>query len=1500
MNKTYFKKLVAGTLLALGLAYSGASISATSVDFAQSPMLTLKPAPGLVMLSMGRDLPLFKAAYNDVNDIDGDLIPDLFFKPTFKYEGYYAHDRCYTYSTANGFFTPTDMATSTTVGGKTYLRCTAMWSGNFMNWVAMARIDVLRKVLYGGKRSTDATNNTVLERTYVPQDSTLWGKEYRSVLNDGYNIAEFTPLALPTGTTRHMFANVTLGATVKHAATVNAPVVIVYQNRPGRIWDLVATERLILGTNPGVSPAASTVEGTAITQYQVRVKACVKINNSYEDWCKGYPAANPTSFKPAGLLHKYGESKTLAFGLISGTYDNNYAGGVLRQNIDDFNQEVDPLNGNFTSLKGIVYHLSQFRPWGFGGDSWPCGAFDKLQGNGACMSWGNPLGEIMFESLNYFAGGSPTAAFTDRVGNITLSQNSPEPASKLDLKMPAWVNPYMASSARKNTNAYPVCARPVQMTIGDPKTSFDSDHLPGSSFSIDNGMGTNTVPTLGTLNVSQQADLIWNSEFGANSKNFFIGESPGIADGNPSAKQVSSFKNIRGHAPDATTNQGSFYGASVARFGKVAGLINPALLAGNRLRVDQISVALDSHIPKIQIPMNGSSISLVLLSKSIQNGGITPAFGGYQQTGAITAFFIDKMANTEPANSDPTINQGRPYYKFRVSFSDTDQGNDNESDAKVTYEIQVLSANTISVGMDFFAKSTFIEMHQGYVISGTTADGVYLDVGGIPTTKGYYLDTMPGKLPGSAITTAVNGVLPTGPKYLDIASRLPQSTLSAPRTFTVGLAANAASFVPNDMLWYAAKYGGASVAADGTLTYKLKSNGDPENYYLANNPSALGAQMAQAFQKAASLAVVTASAIAPTGAKVTGGNLVYQAGFDSAKWGGELRAFTVLADGNISNTPLWLATDKQPVPASRTMLLGRGGSASTPLTTASFGGLTAAEKTAFGGSIESYNYLLGNRTKEQPLGSFRSRNSAIGDVVNSDPLYIGKVDFGYSDNNYTTFKAASNPNLVAFGSNDGVYRLIDGATGVEKLAFFPQETSKELYKLSAVDYTHQYYVDGPSSFGHVRASGSSPWNSVLASSAGAGGKTLFALNTSVTDFANNAYLWEINSSHATLGSLIGNITNKPLVGQLTNNTGAVLVGNGPNSTYDKASLFVINAMTGTVIRSCKPTDSANANGNGMTSVATLSLNNDGKIDYVYAADYLGNIWRFDPNQFNCDAGINAHKIFSAKDAAGKAQAITGELTVVKAPAGKTGYMVLFGTGKYATSADITNTDTQSLYGVWDDLSSTASFTRGNLLNYPLSTKNSNNTRDVASLADVNGGKAWYEASATGAPSTLKGWRIDLSCSGCPAGERFVDKAAIAGSETAPVAYFLSYVPSSDPCKVGGGAWVTGIDPLSGAKTKAYATIDQNSTFVEGATPRGLFIVKTETGSGSSAKTAEYLYVVNNDPDAPDAAGFGVKKGGNTAGPDGSGTGSTAIEITPALPPSLTPNLLRRQVWRQLQ
>ena len=1551
----YFKTTLPAVALFLSLLTSTSSVNA--LDLAQSPLITLKTAPGLVMLTMGRDLPLYRAAFNDVNDIDGDNVPDIYFKPSFKYEGYFAYDRCYT--SDNAVFTPVKIGTvvvnDANDTSKNSYTCPGQWSGNFLNWVTMARIDVLRKVLYGGKRFVDTADSasstkTVLERTYVPQESTMWGKEYASFARDGYNISDFTPLLESTLTngSKHMFANVTLqGSDLIHSTTVGPPLMIVYENRPGRIWDLVSAENLILGVNPGTNPAASATQGTTITKHIVRVEVCKEISSKYEDFCVGYPKNSPVHYKPTGLLHKYGEAKTLAFGLLSGTYDNNYAGGVLRQNIDDFNREVTASTGQFvTGANGIVHHLSAFRPWGFGdraggGASGTWGGIDYTQWNfksipvnGENPSWGNPLGEMMFETLNYFSGGSPSAAFTAGVGTdqaarvIAVPSNGTytipahvSPETPLGLKRPDWLNPYtaVATNKRLNAAAYPSCARPIQMTIGDPKTSFDSDHFANGP-TIDNGNGLNSKVSLGSLDVVAEGQTVWNAE-GLETKKYFIGEVNGTTqnDKNPSAKTVTSFGNIRGHGPDATANQGSFYGASVARYGKVTGVSNTA--AGN-LKVDQISIALDSHIPQIKIPMaNNKVVSILLTSKSVASPaafGISRSKDASQGTGAITAFFIDQIANTNAGNKNTAINGGNPYYKFRVSFSDIDQGGDNESDAKITYEIKlngsvdttvtpaVSSATELTIGMDYFSSTTGIEMHEGYIIGGTTKDGLYLDVAGgqgfgnppPAATVGYYLDTMPGFDTGSVATGSAlaSGTDP----YTNITTRLPLSTLASPRTFFPG-PSGTGEFIPHDMLWYAAKYGSSG---------KLRKNGDPENYYYVNNPSTLAAQLGQAFQNAATLSNATSTAAVSSGAKVNSGSLVYQAAFDTTNWGGDLRAFEVNPDGSVKNTTKWVLSQTQALSTARNVVLGLAtaadpGAKTTSINANSFSSLGVNKATFVDDAI--FKYLLGDRINEvegSGSGLLRKRTSAVGDFINSDPLYIGQFNFGYSGTDYASFRAISKPNLIGIGSNDGFYRLIAADTGNEELAFIPKTIAGEMAKLASPAYVHQYYVDGPSAFGHVKFS-DTKWNAVVASSLGAGGKAVFALNASATNIGStaNGVLWEVAGSNSGDGAYLGNVLNKPIVAQLNSAASepAVLFGNGTNSFNNKASLIVLNAETGKFIRKCEPANVANTAGNGMTSIAQVSNAEDGKVDLVYAGDYVGNIWRINPKVDSC--GTDAVLVFTAKDVTGKVQPITAELSVKKAPSPKTGYMVLFGTGQYSTASDPANKDVQTLYGVWDEnvtapTAGTINATRTDLVGYSFgSYVAATNSRGSTVQGDtaVNSGKTWLDTTGK------KGWMIDLKCVGCATGERFLDKPLINGAIT----YYLSHIPSDNECQPSGNGWVTALDTNTGVFAKGFKESEtSNSAFVPGAAPKGLFIVTT-TGSGASP-SSEYLDLSindgggNNSNNNPNPGSNNVgdnifKDGGGNYKPPGSNdkTGLGQGNIT-------QPPFNSRQVWRQIQ
>lgn len=285
-----------------------------------------------------------------------------------------------------------------------------------------------------------------------------------------------------------------------------------YWNGPasGNAWQIVPAARFVglTQTNYTLSIGAST-----ITDYVVRVRVGVS-EALHESNCKRY--ANG-SYKPTGLLQRYGETGRMKFGLMTGSYTKNTSGGVLRKNIDSFIDEVDCVTdlshdatGQFTATIGIVRTIDKLRivNFSYADHSYNvnCGwVTTRAINEGECRMWGNPIGEIMYETVRYFAGkAAPTGAFD------YVAAGSDDAA--LGLPKPAWVNPYVAN---------PYCAKPFMLVISDINPSFDSDQLPGSAFG---GMAGDLVPA---MDVSVLADKIGDKESATG--NYFIGESGGLA-----------------------------------------------------------------------------------------------------------------------------------------------------------------------------------------------------------------------------------------------------------------------------------------------------------------------------------------------------------------------------------------------------------------------------------------------------------------------------------------------------------------------------------------------------------------------------------------------------------------------------------------------------------------------------------------------------------------------------------------------------------------------------------------------------------------------------------------------------------------------------------------------------------------------------------------------------------------------------------------------------------
>lgn len=774
------KKIICITwLLFFIFLFYGSAFSQEAGQYSYIPPFLTKARPPLVMLTMARDHRLYYEAYNDASDIDGDGKIDIHYKENIDYYGYFDCYKLYEYNAASKTFVP-----KKTTANKKNISKGQYWSGNFLNYITMTRMDCIRKVLYGGHRIIDTPERTVLRRAFIPQDAHSFGKEYTSIAIDGYDIRDYTPYSIPENGKRHFFASTTRDPAPK----TGGPLLCVLQNvkNDKRIWSWVAKETPVVDDSLGTPDIF-------MVQVEVGVASMPERN------CKLYPKGN---YKPIGILQNYGESDAILFGLLTGSYDQNMAGGVLRKNIGTIRDEIDGESGVFTATNGIISTINKLQISDYNykdkryNGGWQTTAPISAPWSKAFPDWGNPLAEMIYETTRYFAGGTgPTEQFTAK--------------SKIDdelgLPRPAWENPLSAAN---------YCAQPVMVAISDIYPSYDSDHLPGSAW------GKPISSSLPGLNVEERFKKIAKHE---NIKgSFFIGQASGRYDSSCSPKDISDATGkVRGLCQEEPTKEGSYYSAAVTHYAATTDLSSNLAETQNML---SRMVALSSPLPEIRIPIGSSQeIALVPFAKTVKvyaHENMNSSEGAFQPTCTIVDFFVEEIAEDQSHGT------------FRVNFEDVEQGADHDMDFIVRYEYKIVGGK-LEVKLTHEYQSAGYTMHAGYVISGTTKDGVYLEVASKPGVTDYYLDTPPDR-DGPGRGTSTTQIPPTNT-----------------RTFTPSNT-SAARLLKNP-LWYAAKWGGfkdinQNGMPDQENEWDSDGDGNPDSYVYVANPTKLEEQMRKTFE----------------------------------------------------------------------------------------------------------------------------------------------------------------------------------------------------------------------------------------------------------------------------------------------------------------------------------------------------------------------------------------------------------------------------------------------------------------------------------------------------------------------------------------------------------------------------------------------------------------------------------------------------------------------------
>lgn len=525
------------------------------------------------------------------------------------------------------------------------------------------------------------------------------------------------------------------------------------------------------------------------------------------------------------------------------------------------------------------------------------------------------------------------------------------------------------------------------------------------------------------------------------------------------------------------------------------------------------------------------------------------------------------------------------------------------------------------------------------------------------------------------------------------------------------------------------------------------------------------------------------------------------------------------------------------------MTAGQKAYFSSPTALSQWPALTAPEQ-ALAAGANLVDYLRGQTGYEDRAANasklYRLREATLGDAVESQPIFIGKPVFSYTDTGYDAFKTAQagRAKTVFLGANDGMLHAFNAETGEERWAYVPSMVMANMWKLADKNYPtmHTYYVNGAAVTSEIYDGAS--WRTILVGSLHGGGLGFYALD--VTDPASPKFLWEFTNKQTVDHALmmdkdVGYSFAEPKIGKRPSDGKWVVFltsgynnidGLGVDQGDGKGYVYGLDPITGAILHKIGTGEGDTTTPSGLAKIEFYAeaSERDNTVKFIYGGDLLGNLWRIDMSDYSV---LKFAKLMGS----GAPQPITTrpELAAIKEKR-----VVYVATGKYLEIADLSTTQQQTVYAIKDD-DATATFT---------------DPRASSDMEKITITPAGAYRDATGDSVdfvTQRGWFADLP----EKGERAnVDPRLEFGT-----LLFATTVPASTACEPGGHGWENFVDYKTG-KAAASST-DLHIGVRTNTPPVGLNIVMLPDGR----IIASGVEAGDPTPRVIPGVGFSTKSGG---------------------------------------
>lgn len=1492
------------------MLFNAASANA-EILISDTPLRVTQSVPSLVMLNVSNDNQLYFEAYPDYADLDSDGAPNTTYTHEFDYYGYFDSYKCYNYS--SGVFVP-----ASTTENK---YCSSQWSGNFLNWLTMARIDVVRKILYGGYRSTDSASQTILERTYLPNDAHSWVRFY-----EGSDINQLTPFSLPSATTTTSSSSITIPAsdtnltfstswTSNELVQIGDQIIIEDQSDPvnKRMTGYVSSRtngdvkiRIIDREGAGQTSSAwnltnnsrrgvsfcSTTVGANSSQSVTTPPLLRVAQGDYSLW-----TANER-WQCRWSTEKSAENKNVYSS--SGLFANN-TNPIRNQvglGLDDYTVRVEVCNSSLIGQENCKqYPSGNYKPIGllqryaeegniyFGLMS---GSYTKNLSGGTLRKniseFDNEFNPETGQFITPSVGGSIVDALdalrlygydhgdglydgTGESCGVGVRKNQ-----MTDGKCMSWGNPqseiFLESlryfAGKTATSAFAVSG--VDKLTGLTSDSWEDP------LSQDNWCAASSIINFNASVSSFDGDQLSGfSDIGAGSVDTWtnkVGTGEGLdgqsrffggSDALCNAKTLGSLADVEGLCPEAPNQDGTF---------QIAGLAHYAYTES--IRSDLLNN--DDETADVNVKTYGVTLAPAVPRITIPKPGetktavtILPACENTGDGGlrcALTDFRI--------VEQDIVAGTGT----FFIQWDVHEWGSDFDQDINGTLSYLITNDN-ITVTTQTWAKSSSRATGFGYIISGTNQDGYHSHSG-------------------------INNYNYTDPTGVTGCSNCNVNEDPTSNTYT--LSGTVAQLL-REPAFYAAKWGGyrkngSAVFPTDTASWDRDGDGLPDNYFFAIDPAKLAESMAKIFETISDQRATAAAAV--SAGQLSDGSVIFTVGYDSEDWSGELKAHLVenyqsIYSGCEAGSKLQYNSNRKVFTTKIDYIPGDATEQTTDGISLDFTQLDDLQKTALNADDDLGAERISWLTSATTHANFRDREGKLlGDIVSSNPALVKKSYFGierllgapaFRDQPEVIYVGSNGGMLHAFRAdcnNDDCSTLSTSCGNLfdELFAFVPGEllspsedsTDAPINILMDPDYIEsgkRFFVDGTSTISEVQIGGQ--WKRVLLGTMGAGGRSVFALDvTEPQNFSADKVLWEFSDPDLGYG------VHEAKIARMSDETWVAIFGNGYNSAQHRAMLFIVNLETGELIEKIDTEVGDLSNPNGL-SIPTWTdwPDSEVKAQSIYAGDLLGNLWRFNV----AGGSFSATKIFTAVNDDGQVQPITSApyvAAVQKDDEGNEALMVSFATGSYfrlEDGQDVPGAPIQSIYGIIDD---SLGVTRASLVKQEIQEQGTktfgDDTRTVRQLSN-------YPVDL----SVNNGWYLDFDTSD---GERVVNSPMRLDSRIS----FSTLIPNPDnkPCSPSSTGFVMDFDFLTGGRTdnavfdfdgdRAFGKSDMVKIINDAGEDEWISVSGVEYGTGEQMRVVALA-------DAPNV--------GRTI--DGSGQIGDGKDLDRKLS-----SLIGRQSWEQLR